>query len=329
MEKITEILQQYGIFPQAIVQVTDRVFKIKAAGKQYALKRSKLDKNSLEVWQKVYEMAAGSNLHEVIPVYLTQQRKLYVEYDGDNYYLTPWIEGNKRNVDENRVHSIYRQLGRIHVQTKKIFNLDQSEWKKGFQIYKKSCERYEKRLFAWIEELEQIRYPSPFELQVLTHFRDIRLCLHRSQFLVDQILHLSESEINWGVSLIHGNLTSDHIFEHFLINWEQAVFNHAIIDLTNLLHHEAAEEPHLRKYFIEEFSVYLEEHPLNRLEQSVLCLYLLDPSDYLKYVEDYHRGRVSHQSQINLSMELEKIYRKISLGLAFDHHIANLSEKND
>ena len=327
MEKITGILQQYGIYPQAIVPITDRVYKIKAQGKQFELKRSRLDEKSLQQLVTVYETAAKHKLHEVIPVYLTKDKKIFVtEHDG-NYYLTPWLE--KQHRDEKQVHSIYRQLGRIHVQTKNIFRLESKDWIKNFQNYKKNCEINGNRLLAWVERIEKIHYPSPLELQILTHYRDLRICLHRSQTLVDQILYLSESDANWGVSLTHGNLAFDHLFDHYFINWERSNYKHAIFDLMDLLQQVAIQEPHLRKTFINEFSVYMEENPLNRLEQSVLCLYLLDTEDYLRYVEKYLAKDFRNRSHVDLTVGLERIYRKIVFGLAFDAHLAKIEEKAD
>ncbi|MCM3739944.1 phosphotransferase [Oceanobacillus luteolus] len=321
MENITEILQYYGIFPQAIVQISDRVFKIKANGKEYALKRSRLSKQSLKTWLSVYQNAARQNLYEIIPVYLTQQKQLYVEADGENYYLTPWIPSNHRNIGEHRLHSIYKQLGRIHLQTKSMYQLGKKELVNNFQAYKDSCKDNESRLLAWVEKIEQTHYPSPIELQVLTHFRDLRLSFQRSQSLVDQIIYQSESETNWGISLNHGNMQLGHLFEHYIINWERASYKHAIYDLVDLFHDGIIREPQVSHQYIESFPVYMEENPLNRLEQCLLSLYLLNSNDYIKMMESYHTKSIRNQSHIRQSMELEQMYRMVVFGLNFDAYI--------
>ena len=329
MEKQTEILKAYNIYPQAIVAVTDRLHKVKAGGKEYALKRSRLDKQSIENWVSVYTRANQENLHEIIPVYLTRNRKMYVEFAGEFYYLTPWIETNTRFIGENRIQSIYRQIGRIHVQTKNLYRLNKDELANRFQTYQGNCTKDETRLLAWIEIIEQKHYPSPFELQVLTHYRDIRFSLFRSRQLVDEILSLAEEESSWGISLNHGNLQAGHIFDHYFINWESACYKHAVFDLVDLFRYGAIHESQLKSHFLKNFSIYMEENPLTSLEQALLSLYLLNSEAYLRLVEQYHTANETNISHIQLSIELEQIYRRIIFGLSFQEMLEQRARKDD
>lgn len=321
MEKISEILQAYAIFPQAIVRVTDRVFKIKANGKQFALKRSRLTKTSVKTWQSAYHQAARQNLYEVIPIFLTQDKQLYVENEGDIYYLTPWIENQTRNINEDKIRSIYQQVGRIHVQTKSMYQLNRKEMDHSFQSYKKSCMENEHRIQVWVERMEQTHYPSPFELQVLTNYRDLRLSLYRSRQLVDEIVALSDSETNWGICLNHGSLQLDHLFNHYIINWERASYKHAIYDLNDLFNYTAVEQPDWRDTLIQSFSTYMEENPLNRLEQALLSLYLLNTKEYVKLVENHFRSGPVKDSEVKRSIKLEHLNRRVVFGLSFDSYL--------
>ncbi|MCF3941899.1 hypothetical protein [Oceanobacillus alkalisoli] len=329
MENQTEILKAYHLFPQGIVPVTDRLDKVKAGGKEYALKRSRLNEQSIQTWKSIYTRANQQNLHEVIPVYLTRDRKMYVESAGAFYYLTPWIETNNRFIGENRIQSIYKQIGRIHVQTKSLHRLNKQELSSRFQTYQKSCSKDESRLLAWIETMEESHYPSPFELQVLTHYRDIRFSLNRSQQLVDEILSYAEGESDWGISLNHGNLQAGHLFEHYIINWERASYKHAIYDLYDLFRNGAVQEPQLKNHFLQNFAIYLEENPLTSLEQALLCLYLLNSNKYLRIVENYHTAKENYPSHLTLSIELEQIYRQLIFGLSFQEMLEQKIRNDD
>lgn len=324
VDNVTEILQHYAILPQGMTKVTNRLTQVKANGRKYALKRSKLNQETIKQWVSVYHTASRQNLHEIVPIYLTKDKQLFVKKGKEYYYLMPWIEKNRTNPDENRVHSIYQQIGRIHVQTKSLYALNKNKLSDNFNSYKDNCKRDETRLLAWIERIEQTHYPSPFELQVLTYYRDLRLSLHRSQALVDRIISLSEEEDSWGVSLNHGNLEVGHLFEHYIINWERASYKHAVYDLTDLLHQETVKEPHLQKEFIQSFPVYMEENPLNNLEQSLLCLYLLNTDSYLRLIESYSQSPQKIDSDLKVSMKLERYHRQLVFGLRFDAQIDDL-----
>lgn len=328
MKNKTEILENYNLFPQAIVAVTERLDKVKAGGKEYALKRSRLNKQSIQTWMSMYARANQENLHEVIPVYLTRNRKMYVESAGEFYYLTPWIKANNRFIGENRIQSVYRQIGQIHVKTKKLYQLNKTELTSRFQTFQKNCSKDESRLLAWVEAMEERHYPSPFELQVLTHYRDIRVSLFRSRQLVDEILSYAEEESNWGVSLNHGNLQAGHLFDHYIINWESASYKHAVYDLIHLFRYGAVQEPQLKKYFLKNFSIYMEENPLTSLERALLCLYLLNSNNYLRIVEGYHRSKENFSSHITLSIELEQIYRQLIFGLSFGEMLEQHARKD-
>ncbi len=324
MEKLTAVLQNYAIYPQAIIDVTDRLYKIKADGKQYALKRSRLTENNLEMWQSVYHTAGKKGLHEVLPVYLTKDKQLYVEDAGEIYYLSPWIEGEIAHFDKNALEHFYRILGRLHLQTKQTIKLDSTSIEENFTAYKDHCIKEEERLLTIIEVMERKHFPSPFELQILTQYRDLALALKQSQYLSDQIILHTKDAAEWNTSLVHGNLRGHHIFKQNLINWEKAAYKHAFHDLSNFFSNESANGERQAERFIEGFPVYLEENPFTDLDLSMLKLYLLNSAEYLSLVDKSRSYRSQGLSMVEKTIELEKCYRRIQYGLHFNKMIALL-----
>lgn len=318
MEKITAILQNYSIFPQGIVNITDRLYQIKANGKQYALKRSKLKADKLENWKLVYHLAHQNGLQAILPIYLTDQKQLYVEMAGDIYYLSPWINERKRDYSIESIEKLFHNLGDIHLRTKHIQQINKEDLEKNFLPYKKQCGDDEKKLFRIIERIEKKHYPSPLELQVLTHYRDLSYSLKISQQLVDRIMSERETDASWGTSLIHGNLESGHCFEEYFINWENASVKHAIHDLSHFFQSETVNRYRNMELLIQAFPAYLEENPLNRLERALLSLYLLNMSTYLNALETYSADQRHRISTVEQTMDLEKMYRRIQFGLKFN-----------
>lgn len=328
MDSITEILRSYAIFPQTATPITDRLYKIKADGKEYALKQSRLDKTSVKQWVLAYRTASEKNLHDIVPVYLTQNQNLYVERADGIYYLMPWVSAgtNRKQPDEERIRSIYERLGKLHVRTKSMYSLDKEKLMESFEVYKKTCKQDETRLLHWIEQLEKIHYPSPFELQVLTYYRDIRHGLSESQLLADRILSLGESEHSWGVSLCHNYLEPEHLLEYYMLNWERASYKHAVYDLTDLLHAAAVKEPHYREEFIQYFSVYLEEHPLNELEQRLLALYLMNGNECIGLISSYFQ-QAPQKPVVERSIQLAQARRKLIVGIQLNQQLEKWRRK--
>ncbi|MBN6205661.1 phosphotransferase [Ralstonia pickettii] len=327
MEKLTAVLQQYAIYPQAIINVTNRLYKVKADGKQYALKRSRLKEKKLEMWQSVYHTAGKKGLHEVLPVYLTADKKLYVENAGEIYYLSPWIEGEISHFDKKALEHFYRMLGRLHLQTKQINKLDTDSIEENFTSYKDICAGEEKKLLTIIEAIERKHFPSPIELQILTQYRDLSQALKQSQFLSDQIIFHTKDSAEWTTSLVHGNLRERHIFKQNFINWEKAAFKHAFHDLSDFFTNESAKGQRQAERFIEYFPVYLEENPFTEFELSMLKLYLLSTTEYLTLLDENRNPRRQGISMVEKTIELEKNYRRIQFGLHFNKTVAPLESR--
>lgn len=318
MDKLQTILQHYSILPQGVVHVTNRLYQIKADGKQYALKRSDLDDVQLKSWLKAYHLAEEKNLHTVIPLYLTNQRELFVKVEGDIYYLTPWVEGKINAYNKMNLENLFSSIGEIHLRTKRFHPLDKDHLEKNFLPYQKKCSKDEQQLLHTVERLEKKHYPSPLELQILTHYRDISYALRTSKILVDEMIRQAEKESGWGTSLLHGNLEKSHCFEHYFINWEKASIDHPIHDLVYFFHNETANTYQHTELLLQTFPAYLEENPLNSLEFLLLRLYLLNSSNYLHYIEYDQLNLRRNISMIEQTIHVEKMYKRIEFGLKFN-----------
>src|SRR5699024_9481507 len=198
--------------------------------------------------------------------------------EGEVYYLTPWIEGKKISYDKTNMENVLSSIGEIHLRTKRFQSLDKLHLEKNFLPYQKKCVNDEQKLMQTMERLEKKHYLSPFELQIVTYYREVSHALRLSNELVDQMISQAEKESGWCTSLVHGNLEWGHCFEHYFINWECASIDHPIHDLVHFFHSETVGFYKHSELLIQAFPAYLEENPLNSLESSLLRLYLLNTS---------------------------------------------------
>src|SRR5699024_9736254 len=222
-------LDAYGIYLGHMNKVTDSLYQIHDGQHIYALKRSSLTKNTIENWESVFHTAHVNNLSDIAPVYLTKANKMFYEVDGVYYYLMPWIEQSESSIEQ-----LYQSIGRIHKKTKQTKSINPNDILPQFNTYKDYCKQHMRNLLNYVDRFEQVRYMSPFELQVCTHFRDMETIIKQSIHRTEKfIIQLTEDNI-WNHSLCHGYLSQSHILNRTIINWERAKYDHPIIDLVFL-----------------------------------------------------------------------------------------------
>src|SRR5699024_12160878 len=119
METVKKVLTSYAVYPLKIEQITDALYRIEDGNHVYALKRSFLTNKSVVNWENVFHQVNAQNITNVLPVYLTKQRKLYEKVNDAIYYLPQWIAGNRQ-----RIESVYYFIGNVNTNTKKTRHID-------------------------------------------------------------------------------------------------------------------------------------------------------------------------------------------------------------
>src|SRR5699024_3050849 len=100
-----------------------------------------------------------------------------------------------------------------------------------------------------------------------------------------------EKQKKWGYSLCHGNLRLSHSLigmeNSYMINWEQAIYDYPVTDLAILFKNELINYDAPAEMWIESFNIYMAENQLQKAELSLLLIHLLDPTMYIKNVQQY------------------------------------------
>lgn len=306
MEIIRGVLQSYNILPLAIEKVSNRLYKIRDAQKEYALKKTNYDPSGVNNFIQAY--SNKDLLKYMLPLYITKKNHLFVPLGDSKYYLSPWIS-NPGKVSLLKAHKL---LEEIHV-----ISLDQKEIKmKGFlkqvSSFEKNLAEQRKQALATIELFEQSHYMSPIELQYCTHYHRLQESFYHLEQEVSRIKEQGEESLTWKVCFIHGQFTRDHILkarqDKFIINWEQAAYNYPIYDLISFYKSEAKNVSGAKEEIVPAFNDYIKKLKLEPYEVSLLIIYLLDLTNYFRLL-------FSNLATLQKSKQLEEEFRILELGL--------------
>lgn len=301
-----------------ILKITDQVHKIDDGQHQYALKKSVLNQQTVQKWERVFHDAHQRQLSSVLSLFLTTNKSLYTIFEQDYYYLMPWINGEQSTIEQ-----LYRSIGNIHKTTQQSKAIDHDQMVQQFSRYKQHCDEALKRLLSYVKQFESHIYMAPLELQVCTHYRDIELAFIKIREQITQLTSSQEEQKNWSYSLCHGSLKRSHSLEAgqtYYINWERTKYDYPVTDLVMLFKNELISYDAPVETWVDSFKTYLEENQLQHHELSLLLIYLLDPTDYMKKVQQYIE-ETSNQSMINQIQALESTYRQLLFGLRLSDFI--------
>ncbi|SET69895.1 spore coat protein YsxE [Oceanobacillus limi] len=321
MEQIRAVLQEYGITSVEIEPITDRLYRvIDPYHNQYALKKSTLTEKSVMNWKHVLHTANSNNLVNVSPVYLTKQGELYYERNNEIFYLTPWLLAKS---EPKNLGKIFQAIGFIHRTTKKTQSFSPESTTTSFKEYKKHCDSARLSLLSYVEQFEQRRYMSPFELLVCTQFHVLNNVFRELIRKLDQLIsNLDEDDGVWSTSLCHGNLRMDHIIESnqlLFINWENASYHNAIQDLVSFFKNNVIYYDSPTDDLLNNFANYMNENSLESSEIYLLTIYLLDPTYYMDLIRTYYDG--NDTSMIDQIKKLQQTYRQLIFALKFSQHV--------
>lgn len=318
MNLISSISTEYGIDPQNIAQITERLYRIDDSINQYALKKSSMNAETLTTWNEVYKIANEKKILSITPIYLTRSSMFYVNFNDSIYYLSPWITGQKVNIEK-----AYRCLGQVHHTTKQAQKIKRETIKQDFLNFKMNCEKSERKLLSYVEQFEQRRYMSPLELQVCTHYRDLDILFKIIQDKIYELINDDKEDVEWNICLCHGNIKLSHFLQGtrtYIINWESAIFQNATIDLLDLYNSEIKYYDSPIDEFIDHFNHYMEENKLTKDELTFLSIHLLNPLKYLNELDKYVQ-QTSNDSILMQSKRMEQLHRQLVFALKFVDHL--------
>lgn len=320
-----KILSAYNLYPASIERVSEKVYKVSTTRNQFALKQTSMTQEEIQNWHYLYELAYEQQHYFILPVYVTRNQTLFVEYQDLYFYLSPWIEKKEKR----DFQSLLKDISKLHSKTLSEREIDRSVFKGRIEEYKGHCHLYEKKLMSFVETFEQSHYMSPLELQVCTHFHQLSLALHLFKENCNYFLEEASEEDfkKWQVSYCHGQLSTEHYLigpnQAYFINWERSSYNYPLFDLAHLFIEEMKRNPTAAEELRKGFDLYTEAVPLKRHEWHLLNIYLLNPSRYIQTLETTISNK--DEAMLEKTKRLEKQFRPIVFGIELAHF---MKEKN-
>lgn len=315
MDPIETATKLYGIKPTKVMQKSDSLWKIDDGTQQYAFKKSFLDQKTLPMWKQVYQLGHEKKIPSILPVYLSRSSKLYGAIDDEIYYLSPWVQSSPLMMKD-----FYQALGTLHRKTKIEQEIQIKKFEKSFQQFETVCKSNLKKLLYYVETFEQRHYPSPLELQVCIHYRDLERCFQMLLKKLDEWSNRkAEASVQYPIYLCHGNLDPSHVLREnqtFFINWERATYDNCTKDLIHFLRHDKLQDERDKRSLIEHFQIYLEENKLTDDEITFLSIHLLNPLSYMRVLDECTENRF-HRSMVDLTIRLEKQFYKLIFCMKF------------
>ncbi|WP_099158665.1 hypothetical protein [Virgibacillus ndiopensis] len=322
MDSIRIALEAYRIEALKIDRITDKLYAVYDGKQVFALKRSKMTTEQIKNWEAVYHRAYSQNLTGILSVYLTADGKLFKEVDGEFYYITPWLLQKKEN-QKQEFEVLYKTIGAIHENTKQPVSNNIEKVRDQFKQYQAYCTNIKSRLLSYVETFEKNRYMSPFELLVCSQFRDLDLFLNELNRRIDYFMDELNEQSDWNISLCHKQLNTSHVLQSdtiYITNWEGAQFDNAVVDLSIYLKNQVKYYDQPAEQIIDSFPVYLEKNKLTNSELYLLCIYLFDPSTYIRIIKRY-TGKISTYSMLQQIRELQHAYRQLIFAMKWSEHV--------
>ncbi len=310
-QEVVDVLASYKLSAYEVEVQSDKVYKAYTPVGPVAVKRSSLDRQTIQDWIEVYRKIESYQFQHVVPLYMTSERELFVEHKGAIYYVMPWIETPNRDTPPYPFEQLYRTIGQMHKRSLHTKVVKREDYEDLMNNRKTQLQNYREVLAKWVTTFEQRHYMSPVELQICTHYRDLDKVCEIGMEWCDRFLDDLEEDKQIRTALIHGNVKPTHfVYDDstpYLLNWERAKTYYPVYDITTYFYHVLRYHDAPVDQLISTFSYYEEQLPLLNSERCLLALFLLNPEPYIHQVEAYVNGAQA-SGQPFLVQKLERSY---------------------
>ncbi|MGY4689406.1 hypothetical protein [Salibacterium sp. K-3] len=229
-----DVLKYYPLHPERVLRF-GKIIKIEAEEGTFALKETVLPRSRLQQWEQTVRCFEKGQLPAAVPVLPTADGRYYVRHNGFIYYLMPWEE----QPEHCTAHDLFQTLARFHLPGRKIIQVPETVYRKNSAMKERQMEHDIYLLETYVEEVEQQRFFSPFELLALTCLPLIYECRQRSAgWFENWKAEVLETEKTQEV-LCHGKPSFNHVLADSrrrlrFINLEASAVGHPAHDIAGL-----------------------------------------------------------------------------------------------
>ncbi|MBO9130514.1 spore coat protein YsxE [Bacillus sp. 165] len=305
-EKYSGLLQMYQLKPDYFENYGN-VTKVYTNQGAYALKKINHDRMSRNPFMRHIQMLTEKGFTHYAPIYHTQDGR-YVLYDEENsYYLMPWLEQMDQSSDENdRYHKMFRTLALMHQKTQREETINEKMITQHYEVIQKRWEEERNGLDQFLTGCESSWYMSPFELQFVSHYHHVMRAHEFATKKMEQWYEAMKEKEKTRVSLIHGNLSSQHfLFDYqrngYFISLENSGYSSPITDLVTFYLRTFQTYPVARNDRYEWFQEYEKNFPLQQEEKTLMLGYMAYPQKFINQVIRYSNTENARDERNELS----------------------------
>ena len=222
------IEKNYGILSEGIIQITQKVYKVKTSQGFLALKYC--ENQDVET---IYQSISTLGLRYFVPLMINKEGH-YVSYDHQRpYYLMPWIENDDVLLKELKLKFYFEVLVYLHQQTFYHVSKKQASLDRLCEDITKTIQERERYYASFMHVCECNPYRSPSEWMLLMNYCRFQQSLFNASQYLQQYQEISSHKEQVRVSFVYMNFDYDHIcLKHkMLLSFDKMMIHMPIYDL--------------------------------------------------------------------------------------------------
>ncbi|MDO6354461.1 CotS family spore coat protein [Caloramator sp. CAR-1] len=336
---INKILSNYNIEVYSIenikIKETDKeraVYKIATNKGDKCLKKVYYDEKTLLF---IYSVIEWLNIKGILaPRFISTKKGLkYVNYQGNLFILTDWIDGRKCDYDNiDDIKKISENLAKLHKSSKGFFPIEGSKLLINDKDYFKSYNKHFKQLIECANLAYKIK--DKFSKIFLDSFDYYLNCARESLYILSSLdFNNLGDEISNGaichLDYVNKNLIFTPDDKVYVIDFDKTRIDCPVHDISSFLHRILKRKKTAWDFSIFETAInnYQNVRKLNKNEMIAIYAFLLFPKKLWKVSKDYYKN-IKYCNKGQYIDELKSVVKYRQNHQEFSLKVEEFIEKN-
>lgn len=326
------ILVHYGLDDSSVEMVkfkdTDKqraVYKVTFKGSSYCLKKVYYKEGDLLYVYSAMEWLYRNDI--LVPKLLpTLNKSRYINYNNMLFILTPWVNGEKCNFDnEEHIYLSIKTLAKLHKSSSNFIPISGSTPRKGYSNLNASLEKHYNQIIdsAKYANLYKDKFSKLFLSNLDPNFELAKLSLEISSSIKDSSL---------SKSLCHGDFVNKNIIidipNVWVIDFDKCQEDYSAKDLSYFLRRLLKRDKTNwnKELFLSIITQYMDIHPFSECDLKYILAYIIFPQKFWRISRDYYKN-IKKCNKASFYTLLENAVSKSYEQLKFAHEVIYIFEK--
>ncbi|PMC37144.1 spore coat protein YsxE [Bacillus sp. UMB0899] len=329
LSEIRPLLRDYNLYPEYTEDLSKKAIKVYTDTGPFVLK--KLTKGFNPYFVDSLRMLKDHKYSQHVPLVSNSQQQLLSYYNGEYYYLMPWLSNEQEEERDARHQYLFKEVANLHKKTEKKLDINEQDVKSHYDVMIKRWDETKAMYEAFVEQCEQKIYLSPFELQAVTYYTEVSRAIDFSKRKLEEWSNLMDEKKTTRVVLNHGKISARHFLydddgNGYLTNFERSKYASPIDDFLLFMNRTANTYPIQSDDCINWFYTYQKAYPYNSEEMSLFLSYLAYPDRLCQLIKNYNKNNKQH-SELDRNRHLVKAYWQFKNIEYFVMKVSEIEEK--